>query len=95
MPAAAGPRGAARRAHRLHQVDHDRRANRKASGGCAARAAPLDRAYGPQSQFHGHRCGHRNSPTHLNSIVELQHLSHGIGMCSSEAAAGLAGPKRP
>jgi hypothetical protein len=72
MAAIARRRGAARRAHPLHEFDRRRRADRKALRRLADRAATLDRAHDPQPQVQGDRCRHDNVLLASTVIVESQ-----------------------
>jgi hypothetical protein len=72
IPAVARRRGAAGRAHPLHQLDRARRADGKAPGGLAHRAAALDRTHDPHPQVQGDRGRHHDTSAVATAIVESQ-----------------------
>ena len=72
MAAVARGGGAAGRPHPLHQFDRGRRADRKAPGGGADRAAKLDRTHDPEPQIQGDRCWHDDISLVSTIIVESQ-----------------------
>ena len=86
VPAVPLGRGAAGRAHPLHQLDRGRRADGKPPRGATDRAAALDRADDPQPQVHGDRCWHGHFPGVQPILSNHGPRFHAIGICSSPAA---------